>query len=55
MCSSGGGAFDCLATTLEIPFKDNANAPDAVEVEPRAQPSVGTECAQAIEAVLDRL
>ncbi|HEY2365153.1 MAG TPA: hypothetical protein VGH87_02165, partial [Polyangiaceae bacterium] len=24
-----GEAFDCLSLTLEMPFKDNANAPDA--------------------------
>ena len=31
MCASGVAArFRCPAYTLEMPFKDNANAPDAV-------------------------
>ena len=31
MCASGvANRFRCPAYTLEMPFKDNANAPDAV-------------------------
>ena len=29
-CNSVGQRFDCLALTLEMPFKDNNNAPDAI-------------------------
>ncbi|MCY1185158.1 hypothetical protein D9M73_259140 [compost metagenome] len=28
-CNSVGERFDCLSLTLEMPFKDNDNAPDA--------------------------
>ncbi|MCY1415515.1 hypothetical protein D9M71_310000 [compost metagenome] len=27
-CNSVGQRFDCLSLTLEMPFKDNDNAPD---------------------------
>ena len=29
-CNSVGERFDCLSLTLEMPFKDNNDAPDAL-------------------------
>jgi murein tripeptide amidase MpaA len=48
--------FDCLALTLEQPFKDNADAPDADEGwSPGRSRRLGAACLEAIAAVADRL
>ena len=57
MCSNQvAERFDCLATTLEMPFKDNANAPDAAEGwSPERSRQLGRSVLEAIDVVLDRL
>lgn len=57
MCSNQvAQRFDCLATTLEMPFKDNANAPDAaVGWSPERSRQLGRSVLEAIDVVLDRL
>ena len=57
MCSNQvAQRFDCLATTLEMPFKDNANAPDVVEGwSPERSRQLGRSVLEAIDVVLDRL
>ena len=48
-----GEAFDCLAYTVEMPFKDNANAPDEVSGwSPERSTHLG---ASALEAIRDCL
>ena len=48
--------YDCLAMTLEMPFKDNANAPDAVEGwSPTRSAQLGEAFIQAMVDVLDQL
>jgi len=57
MCSNQvAQRFDCLAMTLEMPFKDNANAPDAKEGwSPERSRELGRRVLEAIEAVVDQL
>jgi murein tripeptide amidase MpaA len=57
MCSNQvAQRFDCLAMTLEMPFKDNANAPDEKEGwSPDRSRQLGRSALDAIAAVLDRL
>lgn len=46
-------AFGCLAMTLETPFKDNANAPDAIEGwSPDRCRRLGGDCLTALRSVL---
>ena len=48
--------FDCLALTLEMPFKDNANAPDAAEGwSPARSGKLGAACLEAMLAVASGL
>jgi murein tripeptide amidase MpaA len=48
--------FDCLALTLEQPFKDNADAPDpAAGWSPERSRRLGAACLEAIAALVDRL
>jgi len=48
--------YDCLSMTLEMPFKDNANAPDAVEGwSPTRSAQLGEAFIQAMVDVLDQL
>ncbi len=48
--------FGCLAMTLEMPFKDNANAPDeAVGWSPDRCRRLGADCLAALRDVLPRL
>jgi murein tripeptide amidase MpaA len=48
--------FECLALTLEQPFKDNANAPDADEGwSPERSRRLGAACLDAVAAVAGRL
>ena len=45
--------FGCLAMTLEMPFKDNANAPDAAEGwSPARCRRLGADCVSALASVL---
>jgi murein tripeptide amidase MpaA len=57
MCSNQvAQRFDCLAMTLEMPFKDNANAPDEAEGwSPERSRQLGRSVLEAIEAVVDSL
>ena len=57
MCSNQvAQRFDCLAMTLEMPFKDNANAPDEVEGwSPERSRQLGRSVLDAIGSVLDQL
>lgn len=49
-------AFGCLAMTLEMPFKDNANAPDADEGwSPARCRRLGADCVAALRSVLPDL
>lgn len=48
--------FSCVAVTLEQPFKDNADRPDAVEGwSPARARQLGADCLVAIEAMLPQL
>lgn len=48
--------YDCLAMTLEMPFKDNANAPDAIAGwSPERSGELGEAAVQAMLDVIDRL
>jgi murein tripeptide amidase MpaA len=48
--------FDCLALTLEQPFKDNADAPDAeAGWSPERCRRLGAACLEAMAAMADRL
>lgn len=48
--------FGCLALTLEMPFKDNANAPDAIEGwSPGRCRRLGADCLEALHAVVPDL
>ncbi|MEM7730937.1 MAG: M14-type cytosolic carboxypeptidase [Pseudomonadota bacterium] len=48
--------FDCLAMTLEMPFKDNANAPDAERGwDGNRSAQLGSDTLDAMAAVVDRL
>lgn len=48
--------FDCLAMTLEMPFKDNANAPDADRGwDGNRSAQLGSDTLDAMAAVIDRL
>jgi len=48
--------FDALSLTLEQPFKDNANAPDAeAGWSPERSRRLGAACVEAIAAIADRL
>ena len=57
MCTNAvGERFDCLAMTLEMPFKDNANAPDErVGWSPDRCASLGASALDAMVAVVDDL
>jgi len=57
LCSSQlAERFGCLAMTLEMPFKDNANAPDEDEGwSPDRCRRLGADCLQALADVVDRL
>ena len=49
-------SFGCLAMTLEMPFKDNADAPDAaVGWSPARSAKLGAGCLAALHAVIDDL
>ena len=49
-------AFDCLAMTLEMPFKDNANMPDPeFGWSPERCANLGAASLDAMLAVIDRL
>jgi len=49
-------AYDCLAMTLEMPFKDNANAPDAqFGWSPDRSADLGAAVLDAMLAVVDEL
>lgn len=51
-----GEAFDCLSLTLEMPFKDNANAPDEkAGWSPDRCRTLGAATLEATAAVLDEL
>jgi murein tripeptide amidase MpaA len=51
-----GEAFDCLSYTLEMPFKDNANAPDEVNGwSPERSMHLGASTLEAIRDCLDAL
>ncbi|WP_298917299.1 M14-type cytosolic carboxypeptidase [uncultured Algimonas sp.] len=48
--------FDCLAMTLEMPFKDNANAPDRMRGwDGNRSAQLGSDTLDAMAAVIDRL
>jgi murein tripeptide amidase MpaA len=48
--------FGCVATTLEMPFKDNADLPDARQGwSPERSMRLGAECLGALHEVLDQL
>lgn len=50
------GRFDCLAMTLEMPFKDNANAPDEARGwDGNRSAQLGSDTLDAMAAVIDRL
>ena len=57
MCTSQiAQRFDCLAMTLEQPFKDTANAPDPMHGwSPTRAMGLGASCIFAIAAVVDEL
>lgn len=57
MCASNlAEHFGCLAMTLEMPFKDNANAPDEVEGwSPARCRRLGADCLEALRAVVSGL
>ena len=49
-------AYDCLAMTLEMPFKDNANAPDTeFGWSPDRSADLGAAVLDAMLAVVDEL
>jgi murein tripeptide amidase MpaA len=51
-----GERFDCLSYTLEMPFKDNANAPDEVSGwSPERSMHLGASTLESIAACLDAL
>ncbi|MFC6439853.1 M14-type cytosolic carboxypeptidase [Bowmanella sp. JS7-9] len=51
-----GEKYDCLAYTLEMPFKDNANLPDAIYGwSPKRCKQLGEDVLVAIHAVVDTL
>jgi murein tripeptide amidase MpaA len=51
-----GERFDCLSYTLEMPFKDNANAPDEVNGwSPERSMHLGASALESIAACLDAL
>lgn len=51
-----GQRFDCLAVTLEQPFKDAANAPEPVrEWSPERAQRLGSSLLNAITSVLPKL
>jgi murein tripeptide amidase MpaA len=51
-----GEQFDCLSYTLEMPFKDNANAPDEVSGwSPERSMHLGASTLESIAACLDAL
>ncbi|MDN4503305.1 M14-type cytosolic carboxypeptidase [Alteromonadaceae bacterium BrNp21-10] len=55
-CNAIGHRFDCLAYTLEMPFKDNANLPDpAYGWSPKRCKQFGEDMLVAIHAVADQL
>jgi murein tripeptide amidase MpaA len=57
-CASNyvGETFDCLSFTLEMPFKDNANAPDEVAGwSPERSMFLGASTLESIAACLDAL
>ncbi len=48
--------FGCLAMTLEMPFKDNADMPDTIYGwSPERSMKLGASQLDAIRAMLDRL
>jgi murein tripeptide amidase MpaA len=48
--------FDCLAMTLEMPFKDNANAPDPVRGwDGNRSAQLGSDTLDAMAAIIDQL
>lgn len=57
ICSNAiAGAFDCLAMTLEMPFKDNANRPDEHEGwSPARSKRLGADAIDAIVGVFGAL
>jgi murein tripeptide amidase MpaA len=57
MCSNQiAQRFDCLAMTLEMPFKDNANAPEPTEGwSPARSRQLGRSALDALAAVVDTL
>lgn len=57
MCTNQVAArFDCLAMTLEMPFKDNANAPDPeFGWSPDRAAQLGSDTLDAMAAVIDQL
>ena len=57
MCTNQTAArYDCLAMTLEMPFKDNANAPDdTYGWSPDRCAQLGSDTLDAMAAVIDRL
>ena len=51
-----GEAFDCLSLTLEMPFKDNANRPDARQGwSPERAMNFGAETLESVFVCLDSL
>lgn len=55
-CNAVGQRFDCLSYTLEMPFKDNANLPDAAYGwSPVRCKQLGEDVLIAIRAVVDHL
>ena len=57
ICSNAiAQAFDCLAMTLEMPFKDNANRPDAAfGWSPERSKRLGADALDAIVGVFEKL
>ena len=48
--------YDCLAMTLEMPFKDNADAPDAIEGwSPDRSAQLGSAVLDAMADVIEQL
>jgi hypothetical protein len=51
-----GEQFDCLSYTLEMPFKDNANAPDEVSGwSPERSMHLGASTLESVRDCLDAL
>ena len=57
MCSNFvAETYDCLAMTLEMPFKDTAGSPDAANGwSPERSRILGAACLDALYAVIDDL